>query len=181
MRRMIAATLVLIPVMAHAQASTTAEPKVSQASATLVAKATPPAPFGAAKGADTTISVRPNLVHEIVSTTVDPYFPNEALREGGAVSYTLLGDNDNTAIAPRLIHVVNIQLSQDQLVAASDVTIHLTVDALGVPHNLKINRSANEVIDEKTLEAVSQYRFTPAKVNYLPTEADVTVEVKIQK
>jgi len=151
MRRMIAATLVLIPVMAHAQATTTAEPKASQASATLVAKATPPAPFGAAKGADTTTSVRPNLVHETISTTVDPYFLNEALREGGEVSYTLLGTNDNNAIAPRLIHVVNTQLPQNQLTAASDVTVHLTVDALGVPHNLKIERSANEVVNAKTL------------------------------
>jgi len=181
MRRMIAATLVLIPVMAHAQATTTAEPKASQASATLVAKATPPAPFGAAKGADTTTSVRPNLVHETISTTVDPYFLNEALREGGEVSYTLLGTNDNNAIAPRLIHVVNTQLPQNQLTAASDVTVHLTVDALGVPHNLKIERSANEVVNAKTLEAVSQYRFAAAKINNIPAEADVTVEVKIQK
>lgn len=181
MRRMIAATLVLIPVLAHAQAGTTSEPKASQASVTLVAKATPPTAPGAAKGANATTSVRPKTVHETISTTVDPYFMNDALRQGGEITYTLGGNEDGLAVAPRLIHAVSTQLPQDQLASASDVTVHMTVDTLGVPHNLKIERSANDVVDEKTLEAVSQYRFAPAKANDMPSKADVTVEIKIQK
>ena len=179
MRRMIAATLVLIPVLAHAQASTTTEAKPSNASATLMAKSTPPAPPAAAK-ADVSPAKDSITVHETVTTQPDPAFLSEAMHDGGSISYTLIGSGEQI-VAPKLVHVVSTTLPVDEIAVSRDVVVHLTVDQHGVPQNLKIARSADAIVDQRTLEAVSQYRFTPATIDNMSVPADVTIDVKIQK
>jgi len=174
MRRITIATLVLIPVLAHAQASTSTKP--SQNSATLLAKATPPAalaPSTNSSAADVATSVVPMdvIVHqaEPVDDAVD-----------GSISYSF-GDTPNSATtAPQLVHIVTADLAPQQIVAGSDVTVHLTVDRNGVPQNIKLDHATDPAIAQKTLAAVSQYRFKPATHNFLTVPADVTIDVKIK-
>jgi outer membrane biosynthesis protein TonB len=55
------------------------------------------------------------------------------------------------------------------------------VDEAGVPLEVSIVHSAGSVIDATTLAAVRQYRFTPAKVRGIPVEADLTLDISLQK
>jgi len=175
MRRVIVATLVLIPVLAHAQASTTTQPKQSPASATLVAKATPPA-SPAAKPADTAAAPKA-ATHEAIKEHVEALYLDGAAA-AGSETYFLLGDEDN---APKLVHVVETDVPQELVSAPINVSVRMLVDSRGVPQNLSVEHSAGAAIDQKTLEAVRQYRFKPATVNHLPVDAEVTVDIKIQK
>jgi TonB family protein len=185
MRLMTVATLVLIPVLAHAQASNSTEAKPSQASATLLAKATPPAALAGSKAHTTDEGPLTVVRYETVKEQVDPLFFNQTLREGGTLSFTLYGDLKDQpnaeAVGPKLIHIESTELPKSELNVASDVTVRLTVDQHGVPQNMKIINSADAVVNERTLAAVSQYRFKPATVDNLAVPADVTIEVKIKQ
>ena len=184
MRRIFVATLVLIPVLAHAQASNSTQPKPSQNSATLLAKATPPAPFAASNnaapaansGAVATNSLPANVVIVQANLQDSDY---AAIQQDGTISHTFSG-GINQATAPQLVHVVDTDLAPQELAAGSDVAVHMTVDAKGVPQNIKIAKASNPVVAQKTLAAVSQYRFKPATVNYLAVPDDVTVDIKIK-
>jgi TonB family protein len=184
MRRILVATLVLIPVLAHAQASNSTE-QATQAPATLVAKATPPAPMAPAKSAtpasasiaSTATSLPVHVViHQITS---DDDVTSDAMQNGGTISYTLSGGNSK-ATEPELVHVVQADLAPQELANGSDVTVHLTVDAHGVPQNIKVVKATDSVVAQKTIAAVSQYRFKPATRDYLAIPADISIDVKIK-
>lgn len=179
---LVVASLALLPVLAHAQVST---PSANlQANATVqpisfvrpaVAAAVAPAPAPAPNSH----IVRP--AHEYIQADVDPSFTEAALRQGGTLSYTMNGSNQSVEPAsPVLVHVVGTLVPLDQASTDSDVKVHLTVDAQGIPHNLVIAKSAGAELDAKTLEAVNQYRFKPAMFNNRPVSANVTVEIKTQ-
>jgi hypothetical protein len=180
MRRIFVATLVLIPVLAHAQASNTTDSKPSQNSATLLAKATPPAPFNAPKNAAPAAKASAADAETVPANVVihQADSDDDAMLRTSAVTYSFGGVNQ--ASAPQLVHVVETELAPAELATASDVAVHLTVDANGVPQNLKITKTTNPVIAQKTLAAVSQYRFKPATVNYLAVPEDVTLDIKIK-
>jgi len=174
MRRIVLATLVLIPVMASAQATTSTGSKPSPAAATLVAKATPPA----AKPGDTPAATRPTL-HETVKERVEAFYLDNPARDAGD-TYLLMGD-DHADNAPKLIHVVETTVPEDLVTKPIEVTVRVLVDSHGMPENVQIEHSAVAVIDQKTLEAVNQFRFKPATVNHVPVDAEVNVDIKIQK
>ena len=192
MRRILVATLVLIPVLAQAQASTSTEPKLSQASATLVAKATPPAPLASSNPAapaagSSSADVAKSPVQENLTIRqadlygMDPGYVTTPVKQDGTVSDSFAGDGTGDISVPRLIHVVQTNLEPQELATASDVRVHLTVDRNGVPQNLSLDHATDPVVAKKTLEAVSQYRFKPATLNYIAVPAEVTIDVKIQK
>jgi len=62
-----------------------------------------------------------------------------------------------------------------------NVSVRILVNSHGMPENVVIEHSAGAVIDQKTIEAVNQYRFQPATVNHVPVDAEVNVDIKIQK
>ncbi len=188
MRRILVATLVLLPVLAHAQASTSTE-QPTQAAATLVAKANPPASLAPAKGSAPTASssaasITGELpVHVIIhQITPDADYISDAMQHGGTISYGFGGDvNINSrSTSPELVHVVQADLAPQQLAKGSDVTVRLTVDAHGVPENIQVVKATDAVVAQKTLAAVSQYRFKPATRDYMAVPADVSINVKIK-
>ena len=179
MRRILVATLVLIPVLAQAQASTSTEPKPSPATANLVAKATPPAALHAAKPSDTTTAPKPAL-HESVTERIEAFYLDDPTSRGLGDTYLLMGD-DHADNAPKLIHIVETDVPQELASAPIKVSVRMMVDSHGVPQNITIEHSAGAVLDQKTLEAVKQYRFKPATVNHVPVDAEVNVDIKIQK
>ena len=185
MRQVIVATLVLLPVLAHAQASTATGSPQSTPSTTLQAKAVvQPINFvrSAATPAATPAPNTPTIspAHELVQAQVDPGFLEDQLRQGGSIASTFVGSASDEPIAPKLVHAVGRQIPVGRLTADNDVAVHLIVAENGVPKNLTITKSAGSEMDQKTLQAVSQYRFTPATLNNRPVEAEVTVEVKVQ-
>jgi TonB family protein len=107
-----------------------------------------------------------------------------ALRRGGTLEYAMMGSLPTESSAPRVTRAVEVDLSAQELAeqpAVSNIVVHATVDAYGFPRNLSIVRSAGAVVDKKVLDAVSQYRFTPATLDNKPVDAAVTISIKIEK
>jgi TonB family protein len=86
-------------------------------------------------------------------------------------------------VPPHLIHTVDIASTRslEWTVAGPERTaeVSMTVDATGKPTAVKIVKSAGVDLDPNVLEAVSQYRFTPATVSNqaAPMEVDLTINV----
>lgn len=195
MRRMILTSLALFPVMAFAQASVTANGPQPSTSSANQAEPTHPAgmaelAMAAASPAALPTSLRtinmPShpLFREVVNTHVTDNFADAAMRQGGTLEYAMMGSLPVQSSAPQVTRAVEVQLSADELAqqpAVSNVVVHATVDSYGFPRNLSIVRSANAMVDKKVLDAISQYRFSPATMDNKPVDAAVTIAVKIEK
>ena len=163
MRRMILTTLVLLPVMAHAQAITSIEPQPSTSSAVLLAEVKLGGPPALAAL---------NTVSRVGAI------------QGGTREYAMFGSIPAESSEPSVTHAVEVGLSPAEMAgqpAVIHVIVHATVDVYGVPRNLSISKSAGAAVDEKVLAAVSQYRFRPATLENQPVDAAVTISIKIQK
>lgn len=182
MRQVLVATLVLLPVLAHAQASTATGAPQSTPSANLQAKVVVQ-PVNFVRAAATPAAApapAPSAPRDVVQADVDPNFLQNQTQPSGSLSYTFLSGASQEAVAPKLIHAVGRQIPVDRLTTNNDVAVRFVVSPDGVPEKLTIAKSAGAEMDEKTLEAVRQYRFKPATLNNRPVEAEVTVEVKVQ-
>jgi TonB family protein len=196
MRRMILATLVLSPVLAHPQAGAAAERKPFHSSAVLQAELEQPAGLYAEvalAAAESKPEAPASMVslnaasHAAVRESVQARFTDDfaeaALRDGGTLEYTMHATPSETS-APLVVRTVEVALSQQELAeqpAVSNVVVHAIVDELGIPRNVSITRSAGRIVDQKAVAAVSQYRFKPATVDNQPTWAAVSIAIKIQK
>ena len=195
MRRMILTSLVLLPVLARAQASTATEPKPSTSSANLHAELTQPAGAAVHAMAGATPTAVPTAVstttidhaafREIVHTQMTDNLSDAALRQGGTLQYVMYGGGTpGESTVPVLTRAVEIDLSQPELAVEPSVTnviVRATVDAYGFPRNLAVAQSAGASLDKKALAAVSQFRFKPATLDNRPVDAGVLITIKIQK
>jgi TonB family protein len=192
MRRMILTSLVLFPVLAHAQAGIATEPKPFTSSAALYAELNKPAGLAevamAAGETPAPISSMSTASHAVVRESVKTQFTGDfleaALRMGGTLEYSMKGSLPTESSAPTVTRTVGVALSEAELAAqpaVSNVVVHAVVDENGVPRNVAISHSAGKVVDEKAVEAVSQYRFKPATVDNQPTWAEVSIAIKIEK
>lgn len=147
MRRMIMSSLVLLPVMAHAQASTSTEPQPSTSSAMLHAELTRPATpaemalAAASPAAAGSVAIMPvnagshAAIREFVRTQMVDDLSVAAMREPGTLEFALKGSVSTEATAPRLTRAVEVDLSEHELAeqpAVSTVVIHAIVDMNGV-------------------------------------------------
>lgn len=203
MRRMILTSLVLLPVLAYAQAGTSTEPKPSTSSANLRAELTgvpgdrsaslgwnlalPANPAPAAPAGSTALNNAANhaAFRELVQTRMTDGFADAALRRGGTLEYIMYGGGaPSETTTPSLTRAVEIDLSPQELAAqpaSTNVVVRATVDIYGFPRNLAVAHSAGAVLDKKALAAVSQYRFKPATLDNRPVDAAVLITIKIQK
>ncbi len=183
MRRIIPMTLVLLPLFAQAQANAKTEPQPAVAPATMQARLSKPA--NPANASDASIpaitSVRSQIIHE--SVVLD--FSEQPLPFDSSLSYTFYGGGPNTSVeTPKIVHSSEIPFTYQQAVeqaAESNVAVRMTVDLQGVPHSLIVERSGGAFLDKQVLNALSQYRFQPAKVNHMPVEMAFVAHVKIIK
>jgi TonB family protein len=185
MRRMILTSLVLLPVLAHAQASPATEPMPSASSATL-AELTLPTLRAAVKPAAVP-SLNKNesaQFHQSVATKMTASFADDAMRKGGTLEYAMFGDVPSLTSTPQVTRAVEVELSPKELAAqpqVSNVVVRATVDQYGFPRNLTVAQSAGSLVDKRAVEAVSQYRFKPASRDNQPIDANVLITIKIQK
>jgi TonB family protein len=192
MRRLIYPALILLPVLAHAQAktqtSTLTAVQSPASTATLEAKANKPhvltaiaapvaasaAPASADRGSDIMVPVHQTVVEH----TTDGVDTNDS-----SIGYSF-NNGVTAATAPKLILASPLAMSLRDLEAEAPevaVLLQLTVDLTGTPKNVKVLRSGGTTLDKLAVEAVSLYRFKPATQNNLPVEAPVTVEIKVKK
>jgi outer membrane biosynthesis protein TonB len=195
MRRMILTTLVLLPVMAHAQAGTSIEHQPSTSSAT-EAELTQPAGLAklaieaaatkapAPSAAIATLgSANHAMIREFVQTKMTDDFADAALMKGGTLEYGM-GNVPTESSAPKVTRAVEVSLTPQELEeqpAVTNVVVHAMVDVNGIPRNVAVTKSGGSVIDRKVIEAVSQYRFTPATLDNKATWATVSISIKIEK
>jgi TonB family protein len=76
---------------------------------------------------------------------------------------------------------VNADLTGPARLVSNDTTVvvGMVVDKTGKPSDLKILRSADPLLDQSVLAAVSQYRFTPGTVSNEPVAIPLNLEVVI--
>lgn len=193
MRRMILTTLVLVPVMAHAQTATSTEPQPSTSSATIAELAQPTelamnaaakAAAPAASIAAMNISSTHAAIREVVQTRMAENFTDAALLKGGTLEYAMMGSVPTQSSAPAVTRAVELQLSAQELAeqpAVSKVVLHAIVDVNGIPRNVAVSQSGGSVIDRKAIDAVNQYRFKPAMLDNKATWSTVSITIKIEK
>ena len=82
--------------------------------------------------------------------------------------------------APVLVFKVDPEFSEEARKAKfmGTVTVNLIVGTDGRPLNVHVIRGVGMGLDQKALEAVRQYRFTPAMENGHPVPVQVNVEVQ---
>jgi TonB family protein len=84
---------------------------------------------------------------------------------------------------------IDIEKGDKKLKFEGIAVVELEVNTQGIPKHVRVVRSAAQdaktedkdkarEIDEKTLEAVREYRFLPAKLNGRPISVSITIEVK---
>jgi periplasmic protein TonB len=83
---------------------------------------------------------------------------------------------------PVVIYSVEPEFSEEARKAKfmGVVLVNLIVDTHGLPQNVHTLRGVGMGLDEKAVEAVKQYRFTPAKEGGKPVAVELNVEVNFQ-
>ena len=83
---------------------------------------------------------------------------------------------------PQLIYKVEPEFSEAARKAKYQGTVVLAieVDAAGHPRNLRVLEQLGLGLDEKAIEAVSQWRFRPGSENGKPIVTSATVEVSFR-
>ena len=196
MRRMILTSLVLLPVMAHAAATTSTEPQPSTSSAMEAEITQHAAPAGLAMAAAASKAAAPAAsiaalgtsnhaaIREFVQTKMADNFVDAALHQGGTLEYAMMGSVPAHSSAPQVTQAVELDLSAQELAeqpAVSRVVLRAIVDENGIPRNVQIAQSAGSVVDRKAIAAVNQYRFKPATLDNKPTWASISITIKLQK
>ena len=88
----------------------------------------------------------------------------------------------NGVTAPKLVSRVEPEYSEEARKAKWQGFVKLEIEVWtdGRPHNLRVVRSLGLGLDEKAIEAVSQWRFIPGKRNGVPVKTFATVEVNFR-
>jgi TonB family protein len=83
---------------------------------------------------------------------------------------------------PAIVRSVNAEFSDDarRNRIQGIVLVSLLVNEEGIPIDLSVTKGMGHGLDEKALEAVSQYRFRPAMRDGVPIESRITVEVNFR-
>jgi len=188
MRRLIYPALILLPVLAHAQAktqtSTLTASQSTASAATLEAKANAPHILPAAAPVAKTASADPGLdIMVPVHQTVLERSNDEVNTSDSTIAYSF-NSGAATQMAPKLVQASPLALTLREMESESTeakVVLSLTVGLTGLPKNVTVTRSGGSALDKRAIEAVNQYRFKPAMQNNVPVEAPVTIEISIKK
>ena len=93
--------------------------------------------------------------------------------------------DDNTSpdfTPPHLLHSVSPEYSPEARAAkfSGICVVALTIDTQGNPINVHVEKSIGMGLDENAINAVKQYRFTPAMQDGVPIAKRVHIEVNFQ-
>jgi len=84
-------------------------------------------------------------------------------------------------IGPKLISEPNLHVSKADFPTADLATQHAVVsfrvDENGAPQNVHLLKSAGQIVDERVMQAVRQYRFAPATLDDQVVAMDVNLVV----
>jgi len=85
--------------------------------------------------------------------------------------------------APKLIYATDPHFTDKAIKAKYQgvCVLSLIVDAQGRPQDVKVVRHLEMGLDEKAIEAVQQYKFTPALLHGKPVAVEVNIEVNFRR
>jgi protein TonB len=103
--------------------------------------------------------------------------PVQELNPGPAPNAAQQVGGDSTA--PRPIYAPNPEYSKEARKAQlqGSVTLSAVVAADGTVHDVKVVRPLGKGLDEKAIEAVQHWRFTPAMKNGQPIDVRISLVV----
>ena len=82
---------------------------------------------------------------------------------------------------PRLIRQVNPEYSVKKGVGVKgSVAIAVVINSKGIPENPKVVQGLDPDVDKSAIEAIKQWRFSPAQKDKKPVAVKVTVEVQFR-
>jgi len=90
---------------------------------------------------------------------------------------------EGRATPPVLLHKVDPQYTEEarQAHLQGTVLLRLTIDEDGKATNIRVGKGLGMGLDEKAIECVQQWRFTPAKgLDDKPTATEATIEVNFR-
>ena len=112
------------------------------------------------------------------------FFPNSdsALPRVLARPYPVRVMNHAWDKPPKLIHMVNAQFSDKARRAKLQgvVLLSLVVNEEGQPTDIQVTRPLGMGLDEKAVQAASQYEFEPATKDGKPVAAKISIEVNFR-
>jgi hypothetical protein len=153
--QVVAAALLLSPLMVHAQANTPAQPQAAEAPALHASVAMPAGLMSSSAASADVPAANPSARR--VSTGV---------------------------VAPKLIHTVPVEESivsvQGFALRDREAWVSMIVDETGKPSDLKIVQSAGADLDQNILNSVSQYRYQPGSVSGKIVAVPVNLHVVIR-
>jgi len=87
--------------------------------------------------------------------------------------------------SPRLVYSAPINIPASELPAtlggSAKVVLKLDLDETGSPTNIRVLQALNADVDERVIEGVRHFRWTPAVLNNKPVPTDITLTVEVQR
>jgi TonB family protein len=127
--------------------------------------------------------VKPVLVADAVAPPPPPP-PGDVPRASTDFQYMMPGVKSigGDVSAPMVLYQVDPEFSEEARAAKmmGTVTVGLIVDEDGRPEDVHVVRGVGYGLDQKAVEAVSQYKFKPAMENGQPVMVGLNIEVNFQ-
>jgi hypothetical protein len=87
--------------------------------------------------------------------------------------------------APQLVYSTKIEIPAEEISDAfpslSRVVLKVSLDQTGSPNSIQVVQPLTQPIDQRVIEAVRQFRWTPAVLDNHAVPADVNLIVKVQR
>jgi TonB family protein len=135
-----------------------------------------------------TLALAPVLVHAQAVTPAQPgaqtpVLESKLVSPKAADSAAPANFTQPTAILlePKLVKWTNVDEDGRDVMRDHErsVTVSMTVTERGVPTHLKVVDSDDPLLNRGVLEAVAQYRFSPASLDSRPTAMPLVLKVRV--
>ena len=140
-----------------------------------------------------TLALAPVMVHAQSQSPAQPRGTNAPVLESRLVTPSAAETSDPSSgaihpisnlVAPKLAQWSNIEADEQgwntpPRFSTSSITVSMNVTERGVPTNLTIIVSQDPTLNRSVLNAVANYRFTPASLDSRPTASPLMLTVHI--
>lgn len=86
---------------------------------------------------------------------------------------------------PHLIYKSPINIPADQLPStagsSAKVVLQIALDESGSPTAIRVLHPVTPEVDQRVIDAVRQFRWTPAVLNNQPVKTDLTLTIELQR
>ena len=101
-------------------------------------------------------------------------------------------DADSTSVrpvstgvtAPRLVYSTKINISSSELPSSlinSHLVLKFHLDTTGTPHSIQVVEPLTQAIDARVVDAVRNFRWSPAVLNNQTVPIDMNLVVQVQR